>query len=252
MGAVPKSAGAMKRPSISDGRCPTFLATVGQFSAVSASDLQDICKITSEKTYAKHETIILEGTPSSNLYFVASGQVRCFKTSLDGREQTLFLLGRGDSFNYVSLFGDRPSPFSVEAIADGASVYFIPCYGFLHITAVCQVLLVEAVQVLAREMTELATLAADLSFLNSSSRIAKFLLDHGNGSNGSKNGESPCQTVVNITQSELASLVGCAREHASRSLKILERSGAVQVGKRSITLADHDLLSQFANRRKHA
>lgn len=228
-----------------------FLGTLDQFSTLERPQLQDVCKLVNGNTYSKHETVIIEGTPSPNLYFVGGGRVRCYKTAFDGREQTLFLLGPADSFNHVSLFDNRPSPFSVEATAEGAFIYSIPCHDFLRIATAQYVLLIGALQDLTREMTEVIGLVADLSFLSSASRIAKFLLCNRNGqykSRGRKYSEH--HPVLNITQAELAHSVGCAREHASRSLKSMERSGAIRIDRRNITLIDLDLLEQFTKQSK--
>ena len=53
------------------------------------------------------EHILIEGEPCKGLYVVIEGQVRLLKTSADGREQVLRVLGPGTTFNDVAVFDAR-------------------------------------------------------------------------------------------------------------------------------------------------
>ena len=48
------------------------------------------------------------------------------------------------------------------------------------------------------------------------------------------------------TQEQLAARLGTVREVVARSLKELERSGAIQLDKRRIEVSDPDVLAQWA------
>ena len=60
--------------------------------------------------------ILLEGEPGEVLYFVASGVVKVFRTSADGKEQILRLIRPGESFNEVPIFDSGPNPASAQAM----------------------------------------------------------------------------------------------------------------------------------------
>lgn len=72
------------------------------------------------------ELIVLEGEPAAGLYVVRSGKVRVFKTSPQGKEQVLIVLGPGESFNDVPVFDGGANPASVQAAAPGTSVWVVP------------------------------------------------------------------------------------------------------------------------------
>ena len=60
--------------------------------------------------------ILMEEDPSEALYFVVSGAVKVFKTSIEGKEQILCLLRAGESFNDVPILDGGPNLASAIAI----------------------------------------------------------------------------------------------------------------------------------------
>jgi CRP/FNR family transcriptional regulator len=53
------------------------------------------------------------------------------------------------------------------------------------------------------------------------------------------------ETNVRVTQDQLAARLGTVREVVARSLKELERSGAIRVENRRIHIQDADVLQQW-------
>ena len=49
------------------------------------------------KKFAKDEVISIAGEPCQEVFFVLSGRVKIFRTSLNGREQILEVLESGDT-----------------------------------------------------------------------------------------------------------------------------------------------------------
>lgn len=86
-----------------------FLRTVPYFAPLGEKGMKRLERETGEHSYSKGEAFLLEGEPCPGLYLVASGLVRGFKTSLEGREQVLFLAGPGDSFNDVPVLDGVPT-----------------------------------------------------------------------------------------------------------------------------------------------
>jgi CRP/FNR family transcriptional regulator len=62
-----------------------FLKSIPYFSDLSLAQLESIRKVVFEKTVDRTEMILSEGEPAENLYFVASGVVKVFKISAEGK-----------------------------------------------------------------------------------------------------------------------------------------------------------------------
>ena len=62
-----------------------FLKNILYFSNLDLAELESIRKLIFEKTADRAEMVLLEGESTPNLYFVAYGVVKVFKTSAEGK-----------------------------------------------------------------------------------------------------------------------------------------------------------------------
>jgi len=93
-----------------------FLKSILYFSDLDLAELESISKLVFEKTADRAEMVLLEGESAENLYFVASGVVKVFKTSAEGKEQILSIVRPGESFNDVPIFDGGPNPAGARAM----------------------------------------------------------------------------------------------------------------------------------------
>src|SRR5215472_17123474 len=75
------------------------------------------------KLYACGELLFSEGEPCSGLYVVASGRVRIFKLSPNGREQVLAVDGPGASIAELPVFDGGPYPASATAVEESEMIF---------------------------------------------------------------------------------------------------------------------------------
>src|SRR6516162_8879651 len=98
---------------------PADLATLRRipaFSALGPDDLARVAAMTVERTPQRGEIVILEGDRAGALYYVREGLIKIFKTSPEGREQVLRLIGPGNTFNEVPALDGGPNPASAAAM----------------------------------------------------------------------------------------------------------------------------------------
>ena len=69
--------------------------------------------------------MIGEADPIRSFYVVISGQLKLYRSSVEGKEQTLQLLGPGDPFGLCTAFATDSFPASAMAIEESA-VLLIP------------------------------------------------------------------------------------------------------------------------------
>ena len=81
-----------------------FLKSNPYFSRLSRDELDLVQKLIFEKKVERGDIIVLEGEPAEAIYFVGSGAVKTFRTSVDGKEQVLKIVRPGESFNDVAIF----------------------------------------------------------------------------------------------------------------------------------------------------
>jgi len=160
-----------------------FLKRILYFSDLGLAELESIKELVFEKTAARAEVILLEGESADNLYFVASGVVKVFKTSTEGREQILNIVRPGESFNDVPVFDGGPNPASAGAMGP-VLLYGIKKNDMEAILRNHPQTALNVVKLLARRVRHLLSLVEDLSFKHVISRVAKILLENIGGETG--------------------------------------------------------------------
>lgn len=205
-----------------------FLESIPYFSGLSPTELDSISKLFFEKGAEKGEVIMLEGEPAETLYFVVSGVVKVFKTSVEGKEQILNIVRPGGSFNDVSIFDSEPSPAAAQAMGP-VILYGIGKEDLAAILRDYPQVARNTIKVLAEQLRRLMSLVEDLSFKNVTSRVAKILLEHAGDGAG---------TNPRLTHQEMASMAGTVREVVGRSLKALEEVGIIRLDRHRIVVTD--------------
>jgi len=212
-----------------------FLKSILYFSDLGLVELESVSELVFEKTADRAEMVLLEGESAENLYFVASGVVKVFKTSVEGKEQILSIVRPGESFNDVSIFDDGPNPASVRTMGPVLLYGIKKSYMEAIIRDHPQIAL-NVIKVLARRVRHLLSLVEDLSFKHVIGRVAKILLEHIGGEMGRGPG---------LTQQEMAAMAGTAREVVGRSLKELEEAGAIKLDRHRIIIRDKEALQKI-------
>jgi len=212
-----------------------FLKSILYFSGLGLAELESISKLVFEKSADRAEIVLLEGEPAGNLYFVASGAVKVFKTSAEGKEQILSIVRPGGSFNDVPIFDGGPSPASARTMGP-VLLYGIKRNDMEAILRDHPRITLNVIKVLAERVRYLVSLVEDLSFRHVIGRVAKILLEY----TGTEMGRGP-----RLTQQEMAAMAGTAREVVGRSLKELEEEGAIKVDRHRIIITNKEALQKI-------
>jgi len=212
-----------------------FLKSILYFSDLGLAELESIRKLVFEKSADRAEVVLLEGESAANLYFVASGAVKVFKTSAEGKEQILSIVRPGESFNDVPIFDGGPNLASARTMGP-VLLYGIKKNDMEAILRDHPQIALNVIKVLARRVRHLVSLVEDLSFRHVISRVAKILFEH----IGGEMGRGP-----RLTQQEMAAMAGTAREVVGRSLKALEEEGAIKLDRHRIIITDKKALQKI-------
>ncbi len=196
-----------------------------------------------EVALGKGDVLFSEGEPGDRLYVVVEGKIKLGHTSTDGRESLLAVMGPGDMFGELSLFDPGPRTATATALTD------VICLGLGHealrpwLTGRPEVA-EELLQALAQRLRRTNDAMADLVFSDVPGRVAKALLDL-----GERFGETrPDGLYVehDMTQEELAQLVGASRETVNKALADFAQRNWIKLETRSVTLTDVERLQRRA------
>jgi CRP-like cAMP-binding protein len=211
-----------------------FLKSIPYFSGLNETGIEAVSRYAFAKRAERGDILVFEGEPSEELYFVAEGVVKVFKTSADGKEQIFGIVRPGESFNDVPVLDDGANLFSAEALGP-VVLNGIKKKDMRAIIRENPQVAINVVLVLSRRVQELVSLVEDLSFRHVTSRVAKMLLGYV--------GREPVSAErPRLTQQEMAAMIGTAREMVGRSLKTLEEEGAIKIERNRIIITDQKAL----------
>ena len=196
-----------------------------------------------EVRLAKGDVLFTEGEPGEKLFLIESGKIKLGHTAPDGRESLIAVLGAGEMLGELSLFDPGPRTATAVAVTQ-TKVLSMGHEALLPWLVGRPDLAVSLLAALARRLRRTNEAMADLVFSDVPGRVAKALLDL-----GAKFGEdSPEGLLVHheLTQEELAQLVGASRETVNKALADFSQRGWIRIEQRSVTLLDVERLERRA------
>jgi len=178
-----------------------------------------------------------------HFFIFLSGKIKFFQMNLEsGKEQTLYLMGRGDMYDTVVLLDGKPHELMSEVLETGEALrlpigkvrewmYKYPIFGEIILKYV-------AAQV--RHVEELAT---DLTLLDTRERLLKLIVRNLEQSeNRGKN------MLEGLSHAEIAKLIGTVRHVVDRHIKQLKQEGILEAGRRKIALKNMEKLQDQLDR----
>lgn len=193
----------------------------------------------------KRNTVICtQGSRLSCLYLIKQGEVLLTRLSPDGTETLLSVLGPGEFFGESSLLSGTAVTFSASATRRSVLLQ-LPERKFkllLEDPQMCRTLL----GAVARRCDDAWTQMEVLGCTHVRDKVRSVLLWL-SGRIGVETGDG---VRIDLNQTQLARMVGCARETLSREVSELRRLRTVDVrhsnGRKSLFVVDPDGLSQPA------
>ena len=212
-----------------------ILKKVAYFAGFTAAELEEVSKTFFEQSFKRGEIISLEAEKADNLYIVAAGVVKVFKTSAEGKEQILYLVHAGQTFNDVPVIDGLTSQASAQAMV-AVDVYGISRIDMLALLDRYPKAMSNAAELLSGRVRDLSLLVEDLSFKHVIGRVAGILLRYAGDGNGPK---------PRLTQQDMAAMAGTAREVVGRSLKMLEADGTIKMNRHRIAISNKKALQDM-------
>ncbi|MEU0937275.1 MULTISPECIES: Crp/Fnr family transcriptional regulator [Streptomycetaceae] len=211
------------------------------FAALEDEDAAELRASMTEVALERGDSLFHEGDPGDRLYVVIEGKIKLHRSSNDGRENMLAVLGPGEMFGELSLFDPGPRTATATALTD------VRLLGLGHsdlqpwLTGRPKVA-AALLRAIARRLRRTNESLGDLVFSDVPGRVAKALLDL------SRRFGVPADEGIHVahdlTQEELAQLVGASRETVNKALADFASRGWLRLEARAVVLMDVERLSR--------
>jgi CRP/FNR family transcriptional regulator, cyclic AMP receptor protein len=219
------------------------LAEAPLFEALSEEDARALRTDIVDVHLDRGERLFSEGDVGDKLYIILTGKIKLTKAAPDGRENLLSVHGPGEMFGELSLFDPVPRTSSASAVTNArlAAIAHTDVRAWLSTRPEVAMHLLQA---LAQRLRRINEVKADLVFTDVPGRVAKALLDLSDRFGVL----TPDGVQVNhdLTQEELAQLVGASRETVNKALADFAARGWIQLAAKSVLVTDTDRLRKRA------
>ena len=207
-----------------------------EFATILGMNPGSLARLCQTRRLPAGQTLFVKGDPGDALYGVRRGQIRIETGTTAGERLTIEVFGAGDLFGEIAVLDGRPR--TADAVAqEDAELFVLPRADFLKTLESDGRLAIRIIELLCARLRSTNERTEEMMFLPLSVRLARRLdtlvQDFG--------------AEVQITQDELAGLVGVTRESVNRQLQEWRASGIVTLGRGRI-LVDRERLAAEARK----
>ncbi|MBI5945811.1 MAG: Crp/Fnr family transcriptional regulator [Chloroflexi bacterium] len=203
------------------------------FDDLSETMLKEISAHMILREYQRGDVFFWEGDPCDGLYIVERGSAKIFRLSPQGRQYIVRILQEGDTFAEVPAFDGGTNPVNVEAL-ENCSIWIINGELLRRLIVLHPQFAQKVLVNFGRMLRGMVHKVSEMAFYQVTHRLARLIAEMPE--------EKP---ALHWTQEQLAARLGTVREVVARSLKELERSGAIKVEDRRIHIVDREIFQQW-------
>jgi len=185
------------------------------------------------REYERGDVLFWEGDPCAGLHIIQSGSVKLYRLSPMGRQYIIAVMTEGATCNEVPAFDGGTNPVNVEAL-EPSQVWVIAPQILRELVLFNPEFALKILDRFGQNLRRLVGKVSEMAFYQVTHRLARLI------------SEMPEEeSRPQWTQEQLAARLGTVREVVSRSLKELEKSGAIRVEDRRIHIEDGSVLQQW-------
>lgn len=209
----------------------TALRTFSLFQGLPDDVLARVAQMAMMRRFPRGQAVVHAGDRTDYVYFVLTGNLKVVVSDEDGREVILSILGQGELFGEMGMFGEQPRSASVVSVGP-ADLVMIAKSDFRH-------LMQEHFEIAWRMMCNLADRLRNadrkiesLALLDVYGRVARLLLEM------SEDVDGEMHVVRKLTKQDIAKMIGASREMVSRVMKDLGQQGLIEETANGIILRE--------------
>ncbi|GAB4389335.1 MAG: Crp/Fnr family transcriptional regulator [Thermodesulfovibrionales bacterium] len=191
-------------------------------SSLDDEEIGVIERMARRRSFSKGETLFSESDPVEFFYTVKSGAIKLFKTSEEGRELTVRIMGPNDFFCCAPLYASGRHFVSASAVVD-SEIVTLPADGFK--AALFKGMSDTGMRIingLCGKIKYLSNLLEEITFKGVEQRVLVTLLRLAD-----EEARGGPTATLSFTHQDIAAFTGTVREVVSRIMLKLKREGVI-------------------------
>lgn len=211
------------------------------FKELNDDEINKIVDISLFREWKKHSHVFLQDDPLENVYFISSGKIKIYKSDVNGREQIVAILKRGEMFPHVGFFRKGGYPAFAE-VMEKAKLVVVPILPFEKVLIENPELCIKVFRVLGEKIVDLQDRLEAQILNNTYEQIIKLLIRLAE-MHGDELEDGRLLLKAEFTNKDLANMIGTTRETVSRTLTKMRRDLLIETDERGNMILDIELLT---------
>jgi CRP/FNR family cyclic AMP-dependent transcriptional regulator len=218
----------------------SILKSIPLFESLSDVNIEKLAGLLRRMTIRAGDTLFREGDEGMTLYIIHQGRIKISMSKMLDK-LTLAILGPGEFLGEMALLDGQPR--SADAVAlEETQLYALNRKDFLAFLMNNDNAVYNILNALSMRLRKTDNLLAEICFLSLSARLAKKLVELAEDPSGLQpGGQDYC---LQISQQELANILGVSRESINKELKTLRSRKILSTSRKSIRINDLDTLKR--------
>ena len=196
------------------------------FSGLTPIELDALTKLLRQSEVKARSVVCRQGDPGNSFYVVLSGLLKVVTASEDGHDVVLSMLGPGMTFGEIALLDGKPRSASVVA-SQTSTIATIDRPSFNRFLESHPEARDKLIVALCGRIRTLTDRVEDLSALEVPARLARTLISLSETLGSEMQGKR--YVHARISQGEIGSMVGAARESINKIMRQWEDRGVITV-----------------------
>ncbi|MBI4492781.1 MAG: Crp/Fnr family transcriptional regulator [Chloroflexi bacterium] len=204
------------------------------FRGLPPQEVAELLRRSRLRRAAVGEILFHQGDPPGSVFIVRSGSIKLSLLSEDGQETVLALAQASDVVGEMSALDGQPRS-ATAVVVEAGEVGVLPRDDFLDYLHASAPACFRLLRLLVARLRSTNEQVADLVFADLHARVARKLLRL----------SSRAPATLQLTQEELAQMVGSSRQRVNQVLRFYQDQGYLSLAPHRITVRDPDgLLSE--------
>ncbi|MGB8388182.1 Crp/Fnr family transcriptional regulator [Mycobacterium sp.] len=230
-------------PGVQQGVVDQVLAAAGILQSVEPGAASALIKQLHPAEFRAGETLFAEGDPGDRVYIIVAGKVKISLRGPGGRTNLRAIMGPTDIFGELAVFDPGPRTCTATAITNVWTVW-LDRATLRAWMARWPMIAEQLLQGLTQRLRDTEDELVELVSADVAGRVAHQLLLLGQRF-GRPEGEA-LRVVHELSQDEIAQLVGADRASVNKALRVFSARGWIRVQGKSVLIVDADALARRA------
>ena len=214
-----------------------FLSETDIFRDLSSRELEDLERVTAMSTCRRGKVFYTPGETGEVLFILKRGRVNLYRINPDGKKLVTSTLSAGTMFGEMSLVAQGMHDTFAEA-AEDCTLCVMSRSDVEHLLLSKPRVALRFMEMIAARLKDVETRMETVAFKSVPTRIATFLLQLSENTNGK---------IAGVSHQDLADMVGTYRETVTRILNEFRGAGYIELGRLNVTILDQEAIQGIAD-----